>query len=174
LNRTTEKSPYVAPVAPSDKNNPHKYEIATLGDVQRALGRIARAIEQGTIEWKVGSVLVQAYTALFRILQDKRDSKFKTQLAILWKERQKYLSAGGSVIDATPTLPADSSVITDAEIIDPKQKADVERIKQEVARVIADNPQVSAAIDKEIAAEAQTSGARGSNKDAEASDKEDK
>lgn len=62
--------------------------LASLGDVERALARIIRRIDKGTLDHAPGQVMVNALGTLAKIKQDARDSKWLPRVKELWKERE--------------------------------------------------------------------------------------
>lgn len=62
--------------------------LATLGDVERALARVIRRIDKGTLDHAPGQVMVNALGCLAKIKQDARDSKWLPRVKEMWKERE--------------------------------------------------------------------------------------
>ncbi len=79
-----------------ENNDPSPREatrLETLSDVQREMAIVYRLMKSEKIEAKLGNSLFFGLSQIAGVMQDRRDSKHKKQLATLWAEHQKTLPA---------------------------------------------------------------------------------
>lgn len=62
--------------------------LASLGDVARALARVIRRIDKGSLDHAKGQVLINGLGTLAKLKQDARDSLWTKRAEQMWKERE--------------------------------------------------------------------------------------
>lgn len=73
----------------TDEKPPDAARLETLGDVQRALARLAYRIDRRKMNLDKARELRQTLVALAALMQDKRDSRYQKRLKALWEAYQK-------------------------------------------------------------------------------------
>ncbi len=73
--------------------DPGGIPLDALGDVQRELAKLYRQVKRGIVAREEGGTLSFILVQLASIMQDRRDSRHKQRLSILWQEHQKATGA---------------------------------------------------------------------------------
>lgn len=71
--------------------------LNSLGDVQREMAKVYRAMRKRRIGVAEGNGLTQTLQYLASVMQDRRDSRWTKRSEVLWKEREAK-----SKLDAQP------------------------------------------------------------------------
>lgn len=63
--------------------------LKSLGDVQREMAKVYRAMRKKRIAISDGNGLTQTLQYLAKVMQDRAESKWMQRAEVLWKERQE-------------------------------------------------------------------------------------
>ncbi len=73
--------------------DPGGIPLDSLGDVFREQAKLYRQVKRGTVSRDMGGTLAFMLTQMAAMLQDRRDSRNKQRLGVLWAEHQKQAGA---------------------------------------------------------------------------------
>lgn len=76
------------------------HALDTLQGVRKSMASVLKKMRAGRMQVGLGNSLINGYTQLAHLLQDKRDTLYQRRLKLLWEAHQR---TGGAAVEADET-----------------------------------------------------------------------